>query len=366
MLGVGMIVALLPQRVHALTGSLESVGLVASVFALTYLLAQLPFGFLSDRFGPKKFLIIGYFLCSLSGFVFFSMNTANGIFIGRAIQGIGEAPLWALGPAILSVAYPATKGRSIGIYNATIHVGLTLGPLLGLWIAPDGLGQLPFLVFAIFCFTTGITSLVFLKVPVAPRTRIMPSATQFSALFRNRMTNTILVGVLLYGTGYGLFVSVLPVSLMQSHGFDAMQVSLLFVLFYAAISVSQVIVGEVSDRIGRDKFLVWGMGLAAFGIGLFPFILGSWVYIPLGIASVGLGIFCVTSIAEINALVPEAVKGAASSSYYVFWGAGYMFGPLVIGRLGAETLTIGFLALAILFSVQATIFRYFLQNPKPH
>lgn len=33
MTGVGMIVALLPQRVYAATGSVESVGLLASVFA---------------------------------------------------------------------------------------------------------------------------------------------------------------------------------------------------------------------------------------------------------------------------------------------------------------------------------------------
>ena len=63
MLGVGMIVALLPRRIHEMTGSLESVGLVAAVFALAYLLAQLPVGILSDRLGPGWFLMIGYLLC---------------------------------------------------------------------------------------------------------------------------------------------------------------------------------------------------------------------------------------------------------------------------------------------------------------
>ena len=134
MLGVGMIVALLLQRVHALTGSLESVGLVASIFALAYLLAQLPIGALSDRLGPKRFLVIGYLLCALSGDVFFSTETAGGIFLGRFVQGLGEAPIWALGPAVLSLAYPTAKGRAIGIYNAAIHAGLTAGPLLGLLI----------------------------------------------------------------------------------------------------------------------------------------------------------------------------------------------------------------------------------------
>ena len=57
MTGVGMIVAILPQRVHALTGDLESVGLIASVFAVTYLAVQFPVGLLADRFGAKPFLV---------------------------------------------------------------------------------------------------------------------------------------------------------------------------------------------------------------------------------------------------------------------------------------------------------------------
>jgi len=43
MLGVGMIVALLPQQVMDLTGSVTVVGLLASVFTITYVLAQIPF-----------------------------------------------------------------------------------------------------------------------------------------------------------------------------------------------------------------------------------------------------------------------------------------------------------------------------------
>ena len=52
MVGVGMIVALLPQRVLDLSGSLQDVGYVASFFALSYLMLQLPLGNLADRFYP--------------------------------------------------------------------------------------------------------------------------------------------------------------------------------------------------------------------------------------------------------------------------------------------------------------------------
>ncbi|MCP5088223.1 MAG: MFS transporter [Rhodobacteraceae bacterium] len=357
MLGVGMIVALLPQRIHKMTDSLESVGLVASVFALAYLLAQLPIGSLSDRLGPKRFLVIGYLLCAVSGLMYFSTETVGGILLGRAVQGLGEAPIWALGPAVLSLAYPTAKGRVIGIYNAAIHAGLTAGPLLGLLITPDGQGRLPFLAFAVLCMLSGLCVLIFLRPTSRPTSHTRPTFGQFLSLLRRVQAMVLLLGVLLYGAGYGVFLTVLPVSLASTNGFGATAISLLFVLFYAAVSLSQIVAGAISDRIGRQGFLVWGMALAAAGLAIFPLFPGHWAFVPLAMASIGLGIFCVASIAELNESAPDSLKGAISGSYYFFWGAGYVLGPLAIGAVSKSVPFIGFVTLAILFGIQSLAVR---------
>ena len=108
----------MPQRILDFSGSLTSVGYLASFFALSYLAVQLPTGALADRLGAKTFLVLGYALCCISGFVFFSAGSPEMLFLGRFIQGAGEAPVWALRPALLSLAYPLAKGKVIGIYNA--------------------------------------------------------------------------------------------------------------------------------------------------------------------------------------------------------------------------------------------------------
>lgn len=357
MLGVGMIVALLPQRVHEMTGSLEHVGLVASVFALAYLLAQLPFGALSDRFGPKRFLVIGYLFCAISGVIFFVSETTGGIFVGRAIQGIGEAPIWALGPAILAIASPSAKGRVIGIYNAVIHVGLTAGPILGLLITPDGQSRLPYLAFAVLCCLAGLSVLIFLRPETTVANKTRPSFGQFLNLLWKRQALVLLTGIFLYGAGYGVFLTVLPVSLKATHGFSATATSLHFVLFYAAISISQASVGIISDRIGRQGFLIWGMALTAVGLALFPFCPDLWTNLPLGVASIGLGTFCVVSVAQLNDIAPNALKGAISGSYYLFWGAGYMIGPWMIGEAGTDFSVISFIVFALLFATEAFVLR---------
>lgn len=353
MVGVGMIVALLPQRVFATTGSIESVGLIASAFALTYLLSQIPIGILSDRFSPKLFLTLGYIICGISGLVFLSAQNAQAIYIGRAIQGIGEAPIWALGPAVLSLAYPDAKGRAIGIYNAAIHAGLTLGPLLSLLIAYTGQDSTPFLIFAGLCFSSGIIVTFGLGKGIrqARAKRANVSAHQLIVILSQRKVAITLLGILFYGSGYGVFVSILPISLAINNGLSSTAVTIYFVVFYAAISLAQLVAGSISDRIGRWGFMMWGMAAAAAGIIIFPSFPGVWVFIPLGLASAGLGVFCVVSITILNECVSDDLKGTISGAYYFFWASGYMLGPLLIGGLTVISPYIGYSILGVMLAL---------------
>lgn len=356
MIGVGMIVAILPQRMLAFTGSMRDVGLIASVFAVSYVLVQLPVGALADRLGAKTFLVAGYMFCCAAGLVFAFGGTSIAILLGRLIQGIGEAPVWALGPALLSLLYAETKGRVIGIYNAAIHGGLTAGPLLGIVLFPAGEGSAPFLVFAGLCFAAGMTVLVLL--PRTPRhtgraIASRPSWRQLARLLTARAPVLALIGILLYGAGYGVVISVLPASLIVHRAFDNKDVGVFFVVFYLSISIAQLIVGPLSDRHGRKGFMAAGLVLAALGFGALPWTPALWVYGSFVVASVGLGAFCVASMAYLNESVDVSLRATISGGYYVAWGVGYFLGPLVVGAVDWQT---GYLLLAVSYGVLAGTF----------
>jgi MFS family permease len=357
MVGVGMIVALLPQRILDFSGSLTNVGYVASVFALSYLIVQVPIGILADRLGAKPFLVLGYALCCVSGIVFFFAGSSESIFLGRFIQGAGEAPVWALGPALLSLAYPHAKGKVIGIYNASIHTGLTIGPLLGILLFPTGAGNLPFVLFAALCLSGGVTVLLFLpRAPATSRPVVgqTPTLRQMAKLLKTPGSLLTLAGVLLYGAGYGIFISVLPASQTLSKGFDNLSIGVFFALFYVAISVSQLIVGPLSDRHGRHAYMISGFIVAAIGFATFVWFPYPWTYVPLTLASFGLGVFCVSSMAYLNECVPESLNSTISGSYYLSWGLGYFLGPLAVGWLGEMVHPqVGYYFLALLIAAQA-------------
>ena len=337
MLGNGMIVVLLPQKMIDLSGSVGTVGYLASAFAVTYVLMQLPIGNLADKIGFKNLLICGYLLCGLTGLLYQWAGSPILILLGRSLQGVGEVPVWALAPALLSLQYASTKGKAIGIYNASFHLGLSLGPLLGLlMVRVLRQANVAFLFYALVSFVGALVIYQFVENPRPSESiqaeRFDPSSIW--AFVTNRLTLVVLIGIALYGAGYGLAVSVIPAFLISARGFDQASISISFSLFYVAISLSQLVVGPLSDKKGRQGFMVCGLILAAIGLGLFSSVRQPWITASLTLASLGLGTFCVSSMAYLNECVSDSLKGTISGAYYLFWGLGYFAWPMAAGATG--------------------------------
>jgi MFS family permease len=367
MVGVGMIMALLPRRVIDLTGSGATVGYLSAAFGVTYIAVQLPVGNLADRFGFKPFLIAGYLLCFATGLVYFLSPGVTGLFLGRLLQGAGEAPVWALAPALLSLQYPAARGRVMGLYNGATHLGLTLGPLLGVVGAWLWHGDEAFLFYAVACLAGAVVLWLTVRQPAraiaAPAVTALGGAAPARAgasgvraaiaapagaastsrrgfrpsdlrvLAVDPAAMPVLVGVGLLGAWYGLFLTNIPAFLMTARGFGSVGVGIFFSLFYLGVTVSQVAVGAWSDRRGRAGFMVAGLVLAALAMASFSGLPQPWISLVLTVASLGMGVFSLSAMAFLNEVVPDALKGTASGAYYLFWGGGLMLGPVLLGRL---------------------------------
>ncbi|MBU2700028.1 MFS family permease [Sporomusaceae bacterium BoRhaA] len=338
MIGVGMIVAILPQRIVNLDGNGQSVGYLASAFAFSYILFQIPIGNLSDRLGFKPFLLLGYSLCCIAGLAFFFAPNSSMIFFARVLQGIGEAPIWALAPALLSLKFPLSKGKVMGLYNAAIHFGLTLGPLLGVVLANLLDSKEIFLVYSVNCLS-GVIVIYFLLETIAKKEieTITPLTLQdILKLVKQQQTLIALLGITIYGAGYGIFLTTIPAFLLQEKAFSAFDIGIFFSLFYAAISLSQVITGPLSDKFGQSIFMILGLFIAAIGIAITPAFEFPLIFLVLTIGSLGMGIFYLASMAFLNESTPNSLKGTISGAYYLFWGAGMFFGPPIITQIATS------------------------------
>lgn len=357
MLGVGMIMALLPQRIIVLTGSGVTVGYLASAFAISYIILQVPIGNLSDRYGFKFFLFLGYLICFITGVMYYFSNHANLYFLGRVFQGMGEVPIWALAPALLSIKYPGSKGKVIGIYNASIHIGLTIGPLLGILLSNYLIGNKPFLFYAGACLM-GALILLFSLEKVNNNEFQEKQTINFRniiELLTTRNSLAALLGITLYGAGYGIFLTTIPSFLIINKNYNQTFVSIFFSLFYIAISISQIITGVLSDRMGRKFFMIAGLMTASFGIAIFSKLNQPLISVALTIASLGLGVFYLSSMAFLNEVVPNSLKGTISGAYYLFWGIGFFFGPIIIGQITKSGSSLGYQLFSVFLLIEALI-----------
>lgn len=360
MAGVGLIVAFLPGRMMELSGSIRFVGYLASVFAVPFVLFQLPLGHLADRHGCKAFIVAGYLLSGLAGLLFFRAAGAWGLLAGRLLQGFGEIPTWALAPALLSLLFPLSKGGAIGIYNASMHLGLTAGSLLSLTLALSGDGRKAFLLYAALSLAAALIAALLVRDPLPARGKSAESGS-WSDLFRalrSLRRPALQAGIILYGGGYGTFLTVIPAALLGRGASGQERVSLFFTLFYVAVSLSQIVAGKISDRRGRDVTLLAGLALVTAGLALFPAFGGTGALAFLALAAFGLGMFCVSALARLQEALPLSLRGSASGLFYLLWGVGYFLMPPLLGWVGtALGQTAIFPLTALLFAVEAAALR---------
>ena len=338
MTGVGMIVAVMPRHYIALSGSPHTVGSLAAAFAITYLMVQLVVGRLADRYGFRRFIIAGYFICAAAGFCFYISADALMLILGRLIQGFGEAPAWSLAPAVLALQNPARPGRLIGAYSAILHVGLALGPALGILCRVIWPEESVFAVFAGLCFCGGWILIGTFRAD-APR---QGAPRQTSCRWRLPMEETAgralmatLLGVALYGAGYGTFLTVIPVYLQAAKGFGETGIALYFSGFYVAIGSAALLTGLLGERLGQRRLMAAGLAPAAIAMAFLPAAEGMVLLGLLFASMLALGIFGMSSLGYLNALAAPERKGTFSGFYFLAWGLGMFLGPLVIGGMDA-------------------------------
>ncbi|MFV2032999.1 MAG: MFS transporter, partial [Gammaproteobacteria bacterium] len=108
-------------------------GLAIGIYGLTQGIFQLPFGYLSDRFGRKRIIVAGLLIFCAGSIVAAEAVTIYQVIAGRALQGLG-----AIAAAVMALAADLTReevrlrvmafiGISIGF---SFMLSMVLGPTL--------------------------------------------------------------------------------------------------------------------------------------------------------------------------------------------------------------------------------------------
>jgi MFS family permease len=111
------------------------VGWVIGTFSFVALASRFFSGPLADRRGRKITFMTGLMSCAMAGLAYLLPLHLSGAFLGRSLQGFGEACLYTGAAAwAVEVAGVQRSSQSLGYLSSAIWGGIAAGPAVGHWV----------------------------------------------------------------------------------------------------------------------------------------------------------------------------------------------------------------------------------------
>jgi MFS transporter, DHA1 family, tetracycline resistance protein len=138
MISIGLMVPVLPHIVGTFTGSNDEQTsaflLVTMAFGVANFIGSPVLGALSDRFGRRPVLLIGFAGLALSFFVT-AMATALWMLVAvRLFSGAMQANVAIANAYVADITAPEDRARRFGQLGAMFGIGFILGPVIGGWL----------------------------------------------------------------------------------------------------------------------------------------------------------------------------------------------------------------------------------------
>jgi DHA1 family multidrug resistance protein-like MFS transporter len=264
--GVGIVVPLLPVYAHDLGASGLYIGLIFGAFSLSRTFFLPYFGRQSDKRGRKPFIVTGLFSYAVISVAFILSTGVESLIVIRFVQGITSAMIMPVVQAYVGDITPQGKeGWVMGLFNMSLFIGLSAGPLIGGVIKDRFSLEGAFICMGILSIIGFALSLVLLPPRIEERVvRKGRPPVGWSTLLTDRTITGLFFFRLAYTACIGIIWGFLPVFADIEFSLSASAIGILVMLGVFVSGVVQVPMGWLADQINRKAMVVSG-GLVVTG-----------------------------------------------------------------------------------------------------
>ena len=312
MAAIGVIVPVLPTLVASFASTQADqafwYGVVAAAFGLANFVASPILGALSDRFGRRPVMLLGFMGLGVSFFGTAMTTSLMGLIIARTLGGAMQANVAIANAYVADISAPEERAKRFGFLGAMMGVGFIIGPVVGGLLGAVNL-HLPF-------YLAGSLTLINLLYGyfVLPESLPLDKRKAFSWRSANPATSLRKLGQL---KGVGPLVGVVAFSGLAQFVLYTVWVLYnsfkfgwgprengwsLAVVGIVAVLVQGVLLGRLLKRFSPQKLAIWGLVSSVMG------------YTLWGAATEGWMMYAVIAVNLLGGTVTASVQSMISSA----------------------------------------------------
>ena len=341
------VVPLLAQRVFGLTALVGGLSFIAA-FGLVKAVTNFFAGTLSDRYGRKPVLLVGWLIAIPVPLILIWAPTWGWVVFANVLLGINQGLTWSTTVIMkIDLVGPARRGLAMGFNEAAGYGALALTAMATGYLAQNyGLRPTPFyLGIAFIALGLGLSVFAVKETRDHARFEAANHVSRHDHLHAGLSTAQVfwltsvkeralsaasqagMVNNLNDGLAWGLF----PI-LFASHGLSITQIGILAGIYPAVWGVGQLATGALSDRIGRKWLIATGMWVQAAGIAVVALgnTFTAWA-VAAAVIGAGTAMVYPTLLAAVGDVAHPAWRARSVGVYRLWRDSGFAVGALLVG-----------------------------------
>ncbi len=338
MTGNGIVAPILPVYAEHFGVGGTLIGMMITLFGVGRLIANIPAGILSERFGRRPFLCLGPALIAIGGVGAAMSGNFEMLLMFRFVQGIGSGIYMTISATVLAeTTRSGERGRVMAFYQGSLLVGAGIGPAIGGFVALHFGYSAPFWAYAGVAVVTFLVAFATFQEPPRHGHEHSRQSPEARPRFRSFATEPLflMLCVITFGVFFTRTASQWLIIPFVGHDRFGLSVDIIGLALGASAFANFLmlpIVGPAVDRFGARPITVastilTGLALSLMAVSSSPILYWAGL-ILLGISSGFNGPAVAAATADI---LPAGLFGPAMGMQRAVGDAGFVLGPILVG-----------------------------------
>lgn len=339
MAGNGIVAPVLPLYAMEFGVGGALVGMLITLFGIGRLVANIPAGILSERFGRRPFLSAGPALIAVGAVGAATATSFEMLLLWRFVQGIGSGIYMTTSAAVMvQLSTPGKRGHMMALYQGFLLLGAGVGPALGGSLAAHFGTAAPFWGYAVLATAAFVLVLTAFREPEDPEPAEGEDAAAPVSMRTFLKTRAY---VLLCMVTFWIFFTrtaaqwlAMPLVGNQRFGLSVDLIGLALTAAAVANAAMLPLVGPATQRFGAVTVAALSTALVAgalIAVALADAPVVYWAaFVGIGIGSGFNGPSVAAAIADIT---PSNLFGPAMGTQRAIADTGFVIGPVLVGLI---------------------------------